>query len=169
MEHCLGINFPSGSSSRSDTVHERNLQKISLKSQRQPLSGPALEVIWKGSFEVKFSCGNENEIFEEFLAHLSAKISRKAYEFARQIAGVLQFRIHPRRAFWPEIFQFDCPDANDIALFFYPGNTPRSRQNYEFLLKRCLEKHDLMLRSLMGGVELLVFPSKLLHVDSQSA
>lgn len=160
-----GIYFRSGLSSSCAKIQERNLQKISHNSHRHPLSGPALKVIWKGNFEV-LDFPYADRICEGFLAHPSVKMSSKAYEFARQIVGVLQFRVHAYRAFWPEIFQSDCPDANDIALYFYPGKIERSRKQYACLLK-FIEKHDLMLRSCMGRLELLVFPSKLLHVDCQ--
>ena len=43
----------------------------------------------------------------------------------------------------------------------------RSRKKYSSLLK-FLEQNDLALKSLMGRVELLVFPSSLLHKNSQS-
>ena len=56
---------------------------------------------------------------------MSAKVSRKAYVFTRRIPEVMQFTAHPRCAYWPEIFQLDCPDANDIALYFYPVNFER--------------------------------------------
>ncbi|XP_057493007.1 uncharacterized protein LOC130778505 isoform X2 [Actinidia eriantha] len=158
------IIFPSVTSSRCDMVREKSLQNISSNSQRKPVNGPALEVIWKGNFGVDFS--SHKRIFRGFLAHMSAKVSRKAYVFTRQIPEVMQFTAHPRCAYWPEIFQLDCPDANDIALYFYPGNFERSRRHYSFLLK-LIEKENLVLRSRMGRVELLVFTSKLLHVESQ--
>lgn len=133
------------------------------------------------------------------MAHPPVKVSRKAYEFSKQIAGVLQFKLHPRCDLWPENFQANFPDGNDIALYFYPGKFERfffcfslllflklnlnlcnslsfyfrgffgcrSRKKYSSLLK-FIEQNDLALKSLMGHVELLVFPSSLLHKNSQS-
>lgn len=72
------------------------------------------------------------KLCEGFVAHPPAKVSCKAYEFSKQIAGVLHFKLHPRCHFWPEIFQTDLPDLNDIALYFYPGNFDRFRLLYSF-------------------------------------
>ncbi|XAR65279.1 hypothetical protein NMG60_11009339 [Bertholletia excelsa] len=159
-----GIKLSSGPSSSSPTIQE-NFQMTSSNHEKQRLSGPALKIIWTGSFEI-LDFSRDDRILGGFLAHPAVRISPKAYDFARQIAGVMQFHVHPRRAFWPELFHSNLPNAGDIALYFYPMKIERSKQHYAFLLKY-IEKKDLMLRSLMGHVELLVYPSKLLHVDSQ--
>lgn len=78
----------------------------------------------RGSFEV-LDISVDSGVCEGFLAHPPAKVSRKAYDFSKQIAPVLQFKLHPRRHLWTEIYQTECPDGNDIALYFYPGNFER--------------------------------------------
>ncbi|KAJ7954158.1 RING/FYVE/PHD zinc finger superfamily protein [Quillaja saponaria] len=144
-------------------------------SQKYPANHPALENIWKGSFEVPDIAphGRNYEgimthlgLNEVFTAHPPAKVSRKAYEFSKQLAGVLQFNFHPIQEQWPKTFQTDIPNGNDIGLYFYPQKFERSKKKYSTILKY-IEKNDLMLKSCIGDVELLVFPSKLLAADCQ--
>ncbi|XP_057963271.1 uncharacterized protein LOC131154482 isoform X6 [Malania oleifera] len=122
---CSGT-CPSNIEASNIEVQERTLQNISPNLRENRQNGPAAEVIWKGSFEVLGPNVNVG-LCEGFIAHPPAKVSRKAYEFSKQIAGVLLFKLHPRCDFWPEIFQIECPDKNDIALYFYPGNFERTR------------------------------------------
>ncbi|XP_057963266.1 uncharacterized protein LOC131154482 isoform X2 [Malania oleifera] len=159
---CSGT-CPSNIEASNIEVQERTLQNISPNLRENRQNGPAAEVIW--NFEVLGPNVNVG-LCEGFIAHPPAKVSRKAYEFSKQIAGVLLFKLHPRCDFWPEIFQIECPDKNDIALYFYPGNFERSRRKYSLLLK-FIENQDLVLRSCMGCVELLVCASRCLHEDSQ--
>ncbi|KAK9277190.1 hypothetical protein L1049_006729 [Liquidambar formosana] len=97
-------------------VQKRNLLRTSSEFKNYPPNGPALEVIWRGSFEV-LDIVPDVGLCEGFLAH---------------------------------------PPCQSFP----------SRKKYSNLLK-FIEKNDLVLRSRMGCVELLVFASKQLHVDSQ--
>uniref|UniRef100_A0A7N2R240 AIPP2-like SPOC-like domain-containing protein n=1 Tax=Quercus lobata TaxID=97700 RepID=A0A7N2R240_QUELO len=146
-------------------IQERNSPMIMSNYWKYPPNGPSLEIVWKGCFEVLDFALNAG-FYEGFLAHPPVKVSRKAYEFSKQIAGVLQFKLHPRCDLWPENFWTNFPDGNDVALYFYPGKFERSRKKYSSLLK-FIEQNDMALKSLMGRVELLVFPSSLLHKNSQ--
>lgn len=157
------FNHPAVSSLRHAKAPPSALSGKSYSSQNLVRVGPASQVLWAGHIELLHA---DNKMFEIFLAHSAAKVSRKAYKIAAQMGGVLQFKIHPRRAFWPKIFQSDCPDARDVALYFYPERSGRSIEKYRELLK-LLEQQDLMLRSVMEQVELLVFSSKLLHSEYQ--
>ncbi|KAJ4849085.1 hypothetical protein Tsubulata_047964 [Turnera subulata] len=164
--------FPAGVSDN-DMTQENDSQVIDPNVHKPlPLPGdPALEVVWKGSFEVVNLHGflhspPDLKLCEGFVAHPPVIVARKSYEFSKKIAGVMQFSLHPRLNSWPKAFQTDPPDVNDIALYFYPGQFERSRNKYSRLLKY-IEKNDLALRSCMGSVELLVFPSALLVKDFQ--
>lgn len=57
--------------------------------------------------------------------------------------------------------------CNSLSFYFRGFFGCRSRKKYSSLLK-FIEQNDLALKSLMGHVELLVFPSSLLHKNSQS-
>ncbi|CAH9081354.1 unnamed protein product [Cuscuta europaea] len=140
--------------------HLNVLHSISVCDQ----SCPAKKCIWKGSFEV-IDIASVVKIFEGFTAHPSSKVCRKAYEFSKKMSSTLEFLVHPRSKYWPMIFE-DCPDTNDIALYFYPKND-QALCSYASLLK-FIDSKDLMLRSKMGHVELLVFPSRWLNVKCQT-
>lgn len=75
-------------------------------------------VLCSGTVEV-VDCG-KMRMREEMIAHLSAKVSRKALEFSKKIDSKLQFKLLPRSDMYPQIFQDACPDRDDIALYFYP-------------------------------------------------
>uniref|UniRef100_A0A2N9EUC1 AIPP2-like SPOC-like domain-containing protein n=1 Tax=Fagus sylvatica TaxID=28930 RepID=A0A2N9EUC1_FAGSY len=111
------------------------------------------QLVLLGSFEVLDHAPDER-FYDGFLAHLPVKVSRKVYEFSKKIAGVLQFQLHSRCDIWPEDFQTNFPDGNDIALYFYPGNFERSKRRYTALLKS-IEQNDMALKSLMGQVNRL--------------
>ncbi|KAL1828856.1 hypothetical protein ACET3Z_007268 [Daucus carota] len=127
-------------------------------------NGPVKDIIWRGIVEV-IDCG-KIRMSEEMIAHLSAKVSRKAFEFSKKIKSKLQFKLFPRSDLYPKIFQDSCPDRDDIALYFYPTKDERSRKKYSQLVKD-MELKDLMMRSQVDGRELLVYPSTILTTDSQ--
>ncbi|KAJ6328213.1 hypothetical protein OIU77_009992 [Salix suchowensis] len=73
---------------------------------------------------------------------------------------------------WKGGFKFDvaallCPDFSDIALYFFPSaNIERSKENHASLF-HLMETENAAIRSYIYGIELLIFTSKQLHVDSQ--
>ncbi|CAK7326202.1 unnamed protein product [Dovyalis caffra] len=150
-------------------IHPEGAPTIKPNFHKNLSNVPALEAPWRGSFEVldMDKVDSDMKLCEGFVAHSPAIVSRKAYEFSRQIAGVMQFKLHPCSNFGPEIFQAISPDVNNIALYFYPGKFERSMKKYSTLLKY-IEKNNLVMRSQMGSVELFVFASKLLPLESQS-
>lgn len=127
-------------------------------------NGPVKDITWSGIVEV-VDCG-KIRMCEEMIAHLSAKVSRKAFEFSKEIDSKLQFKLLPRSDLYPKIFQDACPDRDDIALYFYPTNIERSRKQYSRLVKD-MELKDLMMWTQIDGRELLVYPSTILTPDSQ--
>ncbi|CAL5327051.1 unnamed protein product [Camellia sinensis] len=124
---------------------------------------PALHSYWKGSFEIVTS--NNKELNDGFRAHPPSKVRRKIYEFSKKLPEVLQFKMLPRDSIWTEIFQDDCPNEDDIGMYFFSNNSQRSA-NYIFLLE-FMETQELVMRCYMDGVELFVFTSKLLSSKSQ--
>ncbi|XAR63797.1 hypothetical protein NMG60_11023883 [Bertholletia excelsa] len=149
----------------STNFNAMNGGKMNILSEcGQFLQGPALNCSWKGSFEIidttihrQFSSGLE--------AHTTTKVLRKVYEFSKKLPEVLKFEMLPRLDIWTDIFQDDCPDENDIGLYFFSLNDQRS--TYYSSLLELIERKDLLMRSLINGVELLVFTSKLLSTNSQ--
>ncbi|KAJ7943346.1 RING/FYVE/PHD zinc finger superfamily protein [Quillaja saponaria] len=147
------------------------------KPDSYPPNGPAEERVWQGSIEVLdiVPHGGHYEgvvshlgLYERISAHPPSKVSLKAYEFSKQMAEVLQCKLHPLREQWPENFQTYIPDGNDVGLYFYPKKLlERPSKKYSTLLK-FITKNDLMLKTCMGDVELLIFPSTQLRADCQT-
>ncbi|KAK6921910.1 hypothetical protein RJ641_012417 [Dillenia turbinata] len=133
--------------------------------------GPAQMVIWKGMFDIANITpeGHLCRSCEGFVAHPAAIIACKAFDFSKQISGVIKLKLYPRSHdnLWPEKFQLDPPDWNDIALYFFPGCEESSKKQYAVLLK-FMEENNLVLRSLIDHVELLICPSSLFPVDFQT-
>ncbi|KAF9624194.1 hypothetical protein IFM89_008132 [Coptis chinensis] len=124
---------------------------------------PAVNALWKGSFEIHKSL----EIYGGFQAYPPAILSRKACSIASKMSKVLPFTLQPRSDVWPKTFRTDFPSAYDIALYFLADDF--DREKYNGLVER-MEKHDLSLKSQSqwDGVELLIFTSRELPAESQS-
>lgn len=146
--------------------------------------------IFRGSFILPKSL-NWVECNDEVRAHPRSRVRRKVYEFLKKMPEALEFKILRRHDIWMEIFQDDCPDNEDIGLYFFPSGNRlvwhlifcyqkilildfKTRillicrnDNYISLLE-CLSRQDLVMRSYINGVELLVFASALLREDFQS-
>ncbi|KAK6930725.1 hypothetical protein RJ641_004819 [Dillenia turbinata] len=142
-----------------------------VQDENNPSIGPAKMFIWKGNFYI----GNitpESHLCRScdgFIAHPAAVISRRALDFSKQLSEVIQLKLYPRSHcdLWPKEFRSDPPDWSHIALFFYPGHEERSKKKYGVLLK-FMEENNLVLRSLIGRVELLICPSHLFPLDYQT-
>ncbi|XP_059443576.1 uncharacterized protein LOC132175601 isoform X3 [Corylus avellana] len=160
-----GGNFEAVAEYKNSDVEERDLLNILPKFKLCSDSLPSLHVTWKGGFlltatRVKFYGG--------FQAQPPFTVSRKALEFSKGMPQVLQVQLLPRCQMWADLFQNDCPDLNDIALYFFPAdNIERSKGNIACLIE-LMEVESSMMRSCIDGVELLIFTSKQLHMDSQA-
>ncbi|XP_057464422.1 uncharacterized protein LOC130754268 isoform X1 [Actinidia eriantha] len=143
--------------SRNIDVNNGDLMNI-LPETEKCFRGPALDSSWNGNFEVLDTI-YQKELNDEFHAHPPSKVHRKVYAFSKEMPKVLQFKTLPRKNVWTDIFQDDCPDADDIGLYFFSSNS----QSY----REFIETQDLVLRSYIDGVELFVFTSKLLSANSQ--
>lgn len=86
--------------------------------------------IFNSFFFLSFSRGGfsivDSSTYVEFLGGFHAKppcrVHRKAHELSLQMPIVLQVKLLPRFQIWAELFQNNCPDLQDIALYFFPSD-----------------------------------------------
>ncbi|XP_059639904.1 PHD finger-containing protein 6 isoform X2 [Cornus florida] len=158
----------SGDNICTDVVEPRNSSAengdLLLKADKCFPSHPALDASWKGSFKI-LDPVKHGELTDGLHAHPPSRVRQKVYEFSKRMPRILQFELLPRCKFWTDMFRNDYPDTDDIALYFFSHDSGRS-EDYVFLLEY-IERHDLVMRSNMDGIELLVLTSKLLHLNSQ--
>ncbi|XVF11801.1 hypothetical protein REPUB_Repub08aG0059100 [Reevesia pubescens] len=128
---------------------------------------PTPDPTWCGSFEVLDSV-SRSEFFDGFQAHAPGKLQHKALEFSKQMPGVLLCTLLPSSDVWVDVFHDKCPNMEDVALYFFPGSFERSKQKYIRLLGH-MEVQDLVLKSCIDGVELLIFSSTKLHAESSGS
>ncbi|KAJ6344581.1 hypothetical protein OIU76_006157 [Salix suchowensis] len=146
-------------------VEGRDLMDILPKLRLYHPHFPALQVAWRGGF--KFDVAALRMFYGGFQAQLPCRVHRKAYESSRNIPLILQVKLLPQCDIWEDLFQDSCPDFSDIALYFFPSaNIERSKENHASLFQ-LMETENAAIRSYMYGIELLIFTSKQLHVDSQ--
>ncbi|XP_042441519.1 uncharacterized protein LOC122026864 isoform X1 [Zingiber officinale] len=125
------------------------------------LNVPAPKVCWKGVFEV---FGMAINVFDEIEAHFPCQVSYKVYDISKKMPFKLKLNLLPRRDAWP--FQSDIPTCYDIGLYFFVGQFDRPSNKYFWLLEQVGSK-DFVMQSCLGEVELLIYPSTQLRLDSQ--
>ncbi|KAL3513064.1 hypothetical protein ACH5RR_025781 [Cinchona calisaya] len=128
------------------------------------LADPSSDVSWKGSFKID-NAPKYGEITDGFQAHAPTRVRRKVYEFSKRMPEVLHCQMVPRGDLWMNLFQEYCLDKRDIGLYFFPSNSKRC-ENYISLLK-FMGEQDLVMKNQTDVVELLIFSSKVLHIDGQ--
>ncbi|CAL9764454.1 unnamed protein product [Musa acuminata subsp. burmannicoides] len=126
------------------------------------LNCPAPGTCWKGTFEV-FDMGIH--IYGEIQAHFPSQVSPKAYDISKKLPVKLKLDMLPRRDAWPKIFQSDPPTYDDIGLYFFPSQLERPKEKYFRLLER-IDSCDFAMQTWIDDVELLIYPSQQLTVDS---
>lgn len=57
-----------------------------------------------------------------FQAQPPCTVNRKAFEFSKRMPPVLKVKLLPWCQMWGNLFQNDCPDLKDIALYFFPAD-----------------------------------------------
>ncbi|KAK3226045.1 hypothetical protein Dsin_005907 [Dipteronia sinensis] len=145
------------------SFEERDLPNILPKLERYL---PSLEATWNGEFLFS-DTATPGERYGGFVAHPPCKIHYKAFEFAQKFPIDLQVKLLPRCPLWEELFGDRTPDFRDIALYFFPAdNTERSKHYYSSLFD-FLESKNIVMRSYVAGVELLISTSRQLDVDSR--
>ncbi|KAH7549219.1 hypothetical protein JRO89_XS13G0000300 [Xanthoceras sorbifolium] len=166
---------------KKNSFEERDLLNIMPKLELYYQYFPSLGATWKTHLSVPemplsslqsggflFSdTATVGEFCGGFQARPPCKIHCKAFEFSQKLPKYLQVKLLPRCSLWEDLFGDSTPDFHDIALYFLPAdNTERSKHNYSCLFE-FLETKNIVMRSYIDGVELLISTSKQLHVDSQ--
>lgn len=128
------------------------------------LAIPNFEYIWQGCFEVLSEV--ESAPYYGIQAHLSTSASPKVHEMTTKFPAEIMLEEVPWTNSWPMQFQGISPDENNIALFFFAKDIESYEKSYSKLLEKML-KNDLSLKGIIDGVELLIFPSTKLPIQSQ--
>ncbi|KAK7855725.1 hypothetical protein CFP56_026895 [Quercus suber] len=108
------------------------------------------------------------DIYRGLRAQPPRTVSGRAYELSLRLPLTLRVMLLPRSQIWADLFQNDYPDLNDIALYFSPDDKIERSKESISCLSELMEDENLILRIRIEGVDLLIFTSKQLHVDSQS-
>ncbi|KAG0465858.1 hypothetical protein HPP92_020022 [Vanilla planifolia] len=122
----------------------------------------ALEVCWRGVFEVVDMLSQVHGV----CAHFASQVSPKVYDFSKQLPRTLKFKVLPRESVWPKIFKLQSPTKDDIALYFM-CEVERHKEKYDRFVQH-INSHDYALKSCIADVKLLLFTSARLQTDSQS-
>ncbi|KAK9933123.1 hypothetical protein M0R45_020331 [Rubus argutus] len=147
---------------------ERDLLNMfpSLHLYRSSL--PALHATWKGGFII-LDAETPAQFARGFQAQAPCTVHRKAYEFTRKMPPVLRANLLPRLLLWDDPFQDEPPDLHDVGLYFFPDdNIAGSRETYALLFEFMDTQNSAMRINFdrVEAVELLIFTSKQLHLDS---
>ncbi|PWA89967.1 zinc finger, RING/FYVE/PHD-type [Artemisia annua] len=122
---------------------------------------PALNSYWKGSFNLPNGHENLNDVF---MAHPPSRVHMKVYEAMMNMPESINFELAPQELYM-QMFSDSLPNKDDIGLYFFPSLKKRSENN--MALTDFLWSKNLLMKSVVGGVELLVFSSKFLKPCSQ--
>ncbi|GMY25848.1 hypothetical protein FCV25MIE_21090 [Fagus crenata] len=161
-----GDNLQAVAEQKKFNIEERELLNILPKFKLYHNVLPTSHATWRGGFLV--SAPATAKFYGGFKAQPPPSICRKAFVFSQTMPLVLQVKLLPRSQVWADLFQNDCPDLNDVALYFSPDkNIERSKENSACLFE-LMEVQNSMMKSCINDVELLIFTSKQLHVDSQN-
>lgn len=118
---------------------------------------PVLDPVWRGSFDITQTNYN---IFEGFVGHLSNKACKKAHQEANVLPPLLSLEMHPKAALWPKSFMESQPSDENIALYFFPGDTKNERDFEELVSEMIYE--ELAMKAPTKNAELLIFTSRVL-------
>ncbi|KHN17818.1 hypothetical protein glysoja_029126 [Glycine soja] len=148
-----------------DKGNRQRIQKnLNLHRKFLPSSIPS----WRGQIQILQTAAS-GETYDGFEAQPPCVVKRKAYEFSREMPSVLQLESLSASNVLTDIFWDGSPKLQDIALYFFPSKqTEKSKENLNSILKFMNAKKS-MLRSYIDGVELMVFTSNQLDMDSRGA
>ncbi|KAH0743319.1 hypothetical protein KY290_031312 [Solanum tuberosum] len=148
---------------RSPTVVNESRMKNSFMAHP---CDPALVLSWKGSFDILGALEHAPEIFNNFIeAHPPCRVRRKVYEFSGLLPDTLKLELVPRGDIWPSLFNNHYPGKEDIGLYFFSSG--RNRSERYIALVEFMRTKDLVMRTLINDVELLILASTTLCSDSQ--
>ncbi|KAF8667261.1 hypothetical protein HU200_052929 [Digitaria exilis] len=131
-----------------------------LKEHNNCWSKPIDEPFWSGLLQV----GNKDYI--PLSGHLSTKSCEKVHNLSKSLTRVIEVTKLPRLKVWPKRWEGSSPINDNIGLYFFPHKM-RFDKYHDQLLKEVME-NDLALRSIVDGVEMLMFPSTLLPKQFQT-
>ncbi|KAG4392532.1 hypothetical protein GLYMA_04G163100v4 [Glycine max] len=162
----------SGDIRRADAeCNKSNIEKSDLRSVQENLNLhckflPSSFPAWRGQFQI-LQTAVSSEFYDGLEAQPPCIVNKKAYKFSTEMPSVLQLESLPVLNALTDIFQDNSPRLQDIALYFFPSELTE-RKNLDSILK-FLNAEKSMLRSYINGVELLVFTSNQLDMDSKGA
>ncbi|XP_058751329.1 uncharacterized protein LOC131624402 isoform X2 [Vicia villosa] len=145
---------------------ENKIQSIPENFNRDRKYFPSSIRAWSGRFQILQAAASV-EFYDGFEAKPPCVVNRKAYNLSSKIPQVLQVESLSALNVLTDVFQNYSPTLQDIALYFFPSDSQeRSRKSLNSLLK-FMNDENSMLRSLIDGVELLVFTSHQLNEHSR--
>ncbi|KAL7589223.1 hypothetical protein Lser_V15G39934 [Lactuca serriola] len=118
---------------------------------------PVQEPVWRGSFDITQTDYNQ---FEGFVGHLSNKACFKVCQEANVLPSLLSLEMHPKTVLWPKSFLESQPSDENIALYFFPGDTKNER-DYEDLVSDMIDE-ELAMTAPAKNADLLIFTSRVL-------
>ncbi|XP_055815256.1 uncharacterized protein LOC129885061 [Solanum dulcamara] len=98
-------------------------------------------------------------------AHPPSRVRRKVYEFSCLLPDTLKFERVPHGDIWESLFNNHIPGKEDIGLYFFTSEKERFKRY--FALVEFMRSKDLVMRTLINDVELLILASTTLCSDSQ--
>ncbi|XP_015166890.1 uncharacterized protein [Solanum tuberosum] len=127
---------------------------------------PALVPSWMGNFDILGALELAPGLFNNCIqAHPPCRVRRKVYEFSGLLPDTLKFELVPRGDIWAGLFNSHFPDKEDIGLYFFASERERSERYIS--LVEFMHSKDLVLRTLINDVELIILASTALCSDSQ--
>lgn len=149
---------------RHAAVAGKELRDGDPKLDRYLPNGPAAYTAWKGSFKIinEVAVG---QVYDGLRAHPPIKVHREAYKALKNMPDALRFSLLPRLDFCAQVLGGDAPDIHDIALYIFP-TADRFQSSYTCLVEY-LHMRDIVMKSCIHGVDLMIFSSSLLPVESQ--
>ncbi|KAK1432549.1 hypothetical protein QVD17_09446 [Tagetes erecta] len=121
--------------------------------RNQP-AAPQRDPVWRGTFNITQT---DYDPFEGFVGYLSYKACEKVREEVVTLPSMLSLEMDSRAHLWPESFLHAMPTGEQIALFFFPGDS-KTERDFEQLVIDMIEG-DLAMKATTTNAELLIFTS----------
>ncbi|KAH0660626.1 hypothetical protein KY285_029237 [Solanum tuberosum] len=99
-------------------------------------------------------------------AHPPSRARRKVYEFSGLFPDTLKFELVPHGDIWESLFNNHIPSKEDIGLYFFASEKERSERY--IALVEFMRSKDLVMRTLINDVGLLILASTTMCTDSQN-
>ncbi|KAK9670578.1 hypothetical protein RND81_13G210700 [Saponaria officinalis] len=115
---------------------------------------PLYDVAWRGYCKI-----SDNEYSTPLVleAHLSNKAHENVHDAVPTLPELLNFDFVPKKYAWPKDFEKPCLTGDEIGLYLFPVDE-RDERSYECIIDK-MNDNDLMLKSRVNNLELLVFCS----------